>query len=130
MDRKYATVRGLDGRYISSTLNGLLMPSTDTQRREVELDLFPTVIVGGIEIQKSYTADQLATTTGGAIMIETKGIPDERILQVSGALGYNPSTTGSDILVTPAATATGRGTTPACASCPAESWAPPTTAAR
>jgi outer membrane receptor protein involved in Fe transport len=98
VDNKYATVRGLDGRYISSTLNGLLMPSTDTQRREVELDLFPTVIVEGIEIQKSYTADQLATTTGGAIMIETKGIPDERILQVSGSLGYNPGTTGSDIL--------------------------------
>ncbi len=98
VDRKYATVRGLDGRYISSTLNGLLMPSTDSQRREVELDLFPTVIVGGIEIQKSYTADQLATTTGGAIMIETKGIPDERILQVSGSLGYNPGTTFDDIL--------------------------------
>jgi outer membrane receptor protein involved in Fe transport len=98
VDRKYATVRGLDGRYISSTLNGLLMPSTDTQRREVELDLFPTVVVGGIEIQKTFTADQLASTTGGAIMIETKGIPDERILQVSGSLGYNPGTTGSDIL--------------------------------
>ncbi|MEZ5502484.1 MAG: TonB-dependent receptor [Halioglobus sp.] len=98
VDSKYATVRGLDGRYISSTLNGLLMPSTDTQRREVELDLFPTIIVGGIEIQKSYTADQLASTTGGAIMIETKGIPDERIAQVSGSLGYNPGTTGNDIL--------------------------------
>ncbi len=98
VDRKYATVRGLDGRYISSTLNGLLMPSTDTQRREVELDLFPTVIVEGIEIQKSYTADQLATTTGGAIMINTKGIPEERILQVSGSLGYNPGTTFDDIL--------------------------------
>jgi len=98
VDRKYATVRGLDGRYISSSLNGLLMPSTDTQRREVELDLFPTVIVEGIEIQKTFTADQLATTTGGSIMIETKGIPDERILQVSGSLGYNPGTTGSDIL--------------------------------
>jgi len=98
IDRKYATVRGLDGRYISSTLNGLLMPSTDSQRREVELDLFPTVIVGGIEIQKSYTADQMATTTGGAIMIETRGIPDERILKVSGSLGVNPGTTGNDIL--------------------------------
>jgi len=98
VDRKYATVRGLDGRYISAELNGLLMPSTDTQRREVQLDLFPTVIVDGIEIQKSFTADQLATTTGGSIQINTKGIPDERILQVSGSLGYNPGATGSDIL--------------------------------
>ncbi|MDC0362630.1 TonB-dependent receptor, partial [Halioglobus sp.] len=98
VDRKYATVRGLDGRYISSTLNGLLMPSTDTQRREVELDLFPTVIVEGIEIQKSYTPERLASTTGGAIMIQTKGIPDERLIKVSGDLGYNPGTTFDDIL--------------------------------
>jgi outer membrane receptor protein involved in Fe transport len=98
VDRKYATVRGLDGRYIAAELNGLQMPSTDTQRREVELDLFPTVIVDGIEIQKSFTADQPASTTGGAIMINTKGIPDERVLEVSGSLGYNPGATGSDIL--------------------------------
>jgi len=98
VDRKYATVRGLDGRYISSTLNGLLMPSTDTQRREVELDLFPTVIVGGIEIQKSYSPERLASTTGGAIMINTKGLPEEREFTISGDLGFNPDTTFSDIL--------------------------------
>ena len=38
---RYANVRGLDGRYISSSLNGLLMPSTDPLRRDVQLDLFP-----------------------------------------------------------------------------------------
>jgi len=32
-DDKYANVRGFDGRYISSTLNGMLMPSTDPMRR-------------------------------------------------------------------------------------------------
>ena len=98
VDRSYATVRGLDGRYISATLNGLLMPSTDPQRRDVQLDLFPTLIVGGIEIQKSYTPDKLATTTGGAIRINTKGIPEQRIHQVGGSLGYNTDFTGDDIL--------------------------------
>ncbi len=97
-DSKYATVRGLDGRYISSTLNGLLMPSTDPQRRDVQLDLFPTAILGGVEIQKSYTPDQLATTTGGAIKILTRGIPDERIHKVSASLGYNTDFTGDDII--------------------------------
>ncbi len=97
-DSKYATVRGLDGRYISSTLNGLLMPSTDPQRRDVQLDLFPTSILGGIEIQKSYTPDQLATTTGGSIKIETKGLPDEHIFEVSGSLAYNTDFTGDDII--------------------------------
>jgi outer membrane receptor protein involved in Fe transport len=97
-DSKYATVRGLDGRYISSTLNGLLMPSTDPQRRDVQLDLFPTDILGGIEIQKSYTPDQLATTTGGSIKILTKGLPDEQIRKVSASLGFNTDFTGDDIL--------------------------------
>ncbi|MEH6518781.1 MAG: TonB-dependent receptor [Halioglobus sp.] len=97
-DSKYATVRGLDGRYISSTLNGLLMPSTDPQRRDVQLDLFPTAILGGIEIQKSYTPDQLATTTGGSIKIETKGLPDDRIFEVSGSLAANADFTGDDII--------------------------------
>ncbi|GHD31003.1 TonB-dependent receptor [Parahalioglobus pacificus] len=97
-DSKYATVRGLDGRYISATLNGLLMPSTDPQRRDVQLDLFPTNILGGIEIQKSYTPDQLATTTGGSIKINTKGLPDEKINQVSGDLAYNFDFTGDDVL--------------------------------
>lgn len=96
-ERKYATVRGLDGRYISSSLNGLLMPSTDPQRRDVQLDLFPTDILGGIEIQKSYTPDQLASTTGGSIKIMTKGLPDERIRKVSGSLDYNTDFTFDEI---------------------------------
>jgi outer membrane receptor protein involved in Fe transport len=98
VDRSYATVRGLDGRYISSTLNGLLMPSTDPLRRDVQLDLFPTLMVEGIEIQKSYSPDKLATTTGGAIQIKTKGLPDEQVMELSGSLGVNTEFTGDDIL--------------------------------
>ncbi len=97
-DSKYATVRGLDGRYISSTLNGLLMPSTDPQRRDVQLDLFPTNILGGIEIQKSYSPDQLASTTGGSIKIKTKGLPDERVFKVGLSSAYNFDVTGDEII--------------------------------
>lgn len=97
-DSKYATVRGLDGRYVSSTLNGLLMPSTDPQRRDVQLDLFPTNILGGIDIQKSYTPDQLASTTGGSIKIKTRGLPDERVFKISGSAGYNSDVTGDSII--------------------------------
>jgi len=98
VDDKFANVRGLDGRYISSTFNGLAMPSTDPLRRDVQLDLFPVSIVEGIEIQKSYTPDKLATTTGGAIDIITKGIPDEYINEISGSLGYNLDFTFDEIV--------------------------------
>ncbi len=97
-DSKYANVRGLDGRYIASTLNGMLMPSTDPIRRDVQLDLFPSNILGGIEIQKSFSADALGTTTGGAVKMFTKGLPDEYINKISVSLGANSEFTGDDIL--------------------------------
>ena len=95
---QYAVVRGLKGRYISSTLNGLGMPSTDPMRRDVPLDLFPASVLGGIEIQKSYTPDLPGDTTGGSIRMKTKGLPDDDTSKISASLGFNTQVTGKDIL--------------------------------
>ena len=95
---KYANVRGLDGRYVSANFNGLLMPSTDPMRRDIQLDLFPSNIVESIEVQKSFSVDQLASTTGGSIRVATKGLPDERAGTVSVSAGYNTDVTGNDVL--------------------------------
>lgn len=95
---KYATVRGLDGRYISSTLNGLLMPSTDPLRRDVQLDLFPANILGGLEITKSFSPELLATTTGGSVKINTLGLPDERVFKIGLSTAYNFDYTGDDLV--------------------------------
>lgn len=94
---QFAVIRGLQGRYISSTLNGSLMPSTDPMRRDVPLDLFPSSVLGSINIQKSYTPDLPGDTTGGAIRMETKGLPDELTTKVSLTLGMNSRTTFSDV---------------------------------
>ena len=95
---KYANVRGLDGRYISSTLNGMLMPSTDPMRRDVQLDLFPTTIIGAVEIQKTYSPDLLGSTTGGAVKMKTRGLPDQKITKFSLSQSYNFDFTGDDII--------------------------------
>ncbi|MEY3038654.1 MAG: hypothetical protein RL143_1221, partial [Pseudomonadota bacterium] len=97
-DSKYANVRGLDGRYISSTLNGMMMPSTDPMRRDVQLDLFPSNILGGIEIQKTFSASALGTTTGGSVQMKTRGLPDAFEVKVSASGGFNDATTGKDIV--------------------------------
>ncbi|MGB0954593.1 MAG: TonB-dependent receptor domain-containing protein [Panacagrimonas sp.] len=94
---KYAVVRGLDGRYISSTLNGNLMPSTDPFRRDVELDLFPSDILGGIEIQKNFSADLPGETTGGIIKMATRDAPDEYINKFSFSVGFVSDTTGEEL---------------------------------
>ncbi|BFM08060.1 TonB-dependent receptor [Halioxenophilus aromaticivorans] len=95
-DDKFVVVRGLDGRYISSTLNGILMPSTDPLRRDVQLDLFPSDILGGVELQKTFSADLLGTSTGGSVRMTTRGIPDEPVRKVSVSGGYNTEVTGED----------------------------------
>lgn len=95
---RYAVVRGLDGRYISATLNGNLMPSTDPFRRDVQLDLFPADILGGIEIQKTFSADLPGDTTGGIIRIDTRDMPEAYEHSLSLSLGYTTGVTGEDLL--------------------------------
>ena len=94
---KYANVRGLDGRYIATNFNGILMPSTDPMRRDIQLDLFPANIVESIAVQKSFSADQLATTTGGSISVKTKGLPQERVGGASVSTGFNTNVTFNDV---------------------------------
>lgn len=96
-DGKYAVVRGLDGRYIAATLNGSLMPSTDPFRRDVQLDLFPPDILGGIEIQKNFSAELPGETTGGILRMTTRGMPEAYVNKFSVSLGYVTDVTGEDL---------------------------------
>ena len=93
-DGKYAIVRGLEGRYIGTTINGAMVPSTDPLRRDLELDLFPADILQSIEVQKGFTADRLGESTAGALDITTRGIPDQRIFKISVSGGYAEDVTG------------------------------------
>ena len=43
-DDKYVFIRGLGGRYVSSTLNNATMPSTNPSKRTVPLDLFEGLV--------------------------------------------------------------------------------------
>ena len=96
-DGKYAIIRGLEGRYIGTTLNGVQLQATDPLRRDVELDMFPSNILESIEVQKGFTADQLAESTAGALKIETRGVPDDRVLKFSLSGSYRDGVTGEGI---------------------------------
>ncbi len=94
---KYAVVRGLDGRYIAATLNGNLMPGTDPFRRDVQLDLFPSDILAGIEIQKNFSAELPGETTGGIIQLATRGMPEGDVNKLGFSLGFVNDVTGEDL---------------------------------
>lgn len=87
---KYVFVRGLGDRYSKTMLNGMDIPGLDPDRNSLQLDIFPSNLIQNITVSKNFTADMPADFTGGMMNIETKDLPDNRILSVSLGLGYNP----------------------------------------
>lgn len=88
---KYIYVRGLGDRYTKTTLNGIDIPGLDPDRNTVQMDIFPTNIIDNIVVSKSFTADLPADFTGGAVDIELKDFPEEKVIGFSAGLGYNPA---------------------------------------
>jgi len=88
---KYIYVRGLGDRYTKVTLNDVRIPGLDPDRNSLQMDLFPTNLISNIVVAKNFTADLPADFTGGLVNIETKAFPDEKIMEVSLGVSYNPS---------------------------------------
>ena len=97
-DGKFAVVRGLPDRYVSSQLNGVRMPSADEDKRAVELDQFPAVVIESIQVSKTFTPDQQGDASGGAVNIVLKSIPDETVVSFKGQVGFNSQVKGSDFI--------------------------------
>ncbi len=93
---KYVYIRGLGERYSSVLLNGAQIPSPDPTRRVVPLDLFPTEMLEGVVVQKSYSPDMPGEFAGGTIGLRTRAVPTGPFAKVSFGLGYIDGTTFED----------------------------------
>jgi outer membrane receptor protein involved in Fe transport len=88
---KYAVIRGLGDRYTKVTFNGVEMPGLDPDRNAVPTDLFPTNIVDNLIVYKTFSPELSGDFSGGAIDIQTKDFPQEKSLNATISIGYNPS---------------------------------------
>lgn len=88
-DGKFAVIRGLPDRYVSSQVNGVRLPSADEDKRAVELDQFPSAIIESLQVSKTFTPDQQGDASGGAVNVVLKGLPDEEVMQYSATYGIN-----------------------------------------
>lgn len=91
VDGKYAVVRGLADRYVTTTFNGAQIASADPSRKAVQLDLFPTTAIESIKVDKTYTPNLPGDFGGGTIDIISRSMPEERIIQFTGRINYNDS---------------------------------------
>jgi outer membrane receptor protein involved in Fe transport len=90
---KYVFVRGLGERYTGTTINGATVPTTETEKRVVPLDLFPAKLLESVNVLKSNTPDMPGDFGSGVVEMSTTAFPTSASFSVSlGATHYDQST--------------------------------------
>jgi len=97
LDGKYIVVRGLSDRYNQAMLNGVLLSSTEPDRKTFSFDIFPAAIVENIIVNKTFIPEYSAEWAGGLIQINTRDIPAKGFLNVQVGTNFNTKTIGKDI---------------------------------
>jgi len=88
-------IRGLGDRYLSTTMNGLPIPSDDVSNKNINLNLFSTNIIENVGISKTYTTSSYADQTSGNVDITSKGY-SKKEASISLNSGYNTNVLGLD----------------------------------
>lgn len=65
-------IRGLGDRYLSTSMNGLPIPSDDVNNKNIDLELFTTDLIQNIGISKTYTTSSYGDQASGNIDIVSK----------------------------------------------------------
>ena len=82
-------VRGLGDRYLYTTLNGLPIPSDDVERKNIDLELFPTGVIQSVSISKTYSAANYADQASGTIDVSSRELVGQKELILSAKTGIN-----------------------------------------
>ncbi|PKL79349.1 MAG: TonB-dependent receptor [Ignavibacteriae bacterium HGW-Ignavibacteriae-4] len=98
VDGKHVLIRGLGDRYSNTQLNGTSLPSSDPDKKSVQLDLFPAAMIENIVTIKTATPDKPGDFTGGSVNIKTKSFPDKFKAGLSLSSTANSIVTGQDVL--------------------------------
>lgn len=88
-EASYAVIRGMDKRYNYTMINGVKLPSPTSNFRYVPLDIFPSGLVGSLQVYKTLTPAMEADATGGAVDMVMRGAPDHLSGTANLALGYS-----------------------------------------
>ncbi|MCO4805427.1 MAG: TonB-dependent receptor [Flavobacteriales bacterium] len=87
-------VRGLGDRYNTATLNGLPIPSSNPDKKVIDLSIFPSSVVKSIDVSKTFTPNQPSDFAGAAINISTKDYYEDPFVQVGFSTAVNSISTG------------------------------------
>ena len=91
---RFVSVRGLGPDLNSVTINGTLVPSPESARRAVALDVLPAELVQSLSVIKTLTPDMDANSLGGTVDVQSLSAFDHEGLFYTGSTqaGYNKNT--------------------------------------
>jgi len=91
-DGGFVVVRGLSDRYSQVLVNGVSMPSNQPLRRSVPLDIFPTGLVEGVLVQKTFSPQYPGDFGGGLVELRTLAVPEKEFINLSLSGTWNSAT--------------------------------------
>jgi TonB-dependent receptor len=82
-------MRGLSSKFSNITIDGVKIPPTDANSRDVDLSMMSQGALAGIELYKTLTPDQDADAIAGGINMVTRKAPSERLIRLDLKGSYN-----------------------------------------
>lgn len=95
-DGKYLVIRGLADRYNVTMINGVLMSSTEPDRKTFSFDILPSNLIDNIIINKAFVPELPGEWAGGLVQVNTKDVPSKNYFGVQVGTGFNTQTIGKD----------------------------------
>lgn len=96
LEGKFLVVRGLADRYNQAMLNGILLTSTEPDRKTFSFDLIPASMVDNIVVNKAFIPEYPGEWAGGLIQVNTRDIPTKGFFNIQVGTGFNTQTIGKD----------------------------------
>jgi len=93
-------IRGLGDRYLSTTMNGLPIPSDDIEKKNIDLNLFSTDVIKNVSISKTYSVERYADQASGQVDIASKTYTENISISLKGGANSNVLPEYSDFKAT------------------------------
>lgn len=91
---KFIVVRGLADRYNQAMLNGILLTSTEPDRKTFSFDVIPSAVIDNLVINKAFVPEYPGEWAGGLIQVNTTDIPSKNYFNLQLGTGVNTQSTG------------------------------------
>ncbi len=82
-------VRGLGDRYLSTSMNGLPIPSDDVEKKNIDLKLFGADMIKNLSIHKTYLVGEYGDQASGNVNIASKSFSSGISLSLSAKMNTN-----------------------------------------